>query len=247
MVRLKLGRFAAGVLDVKFTVKCPKCGATGELEIPDEKWASVQVDVIAGRVTPGRVCPHSFRFEVDQRGRILKCEEVGEAERPSTGPVRFSVQTALRSLGEDVLAALLTAGISEVSVMLVGSEGVTMGLRELMLRLLPQSVDPGALFYTATPEEYQRLPASMRKLMTVDVKSKTITNSAFDVEQLAWVRNVLTRAKMIQAEDPAEKLIQQETSKLRTTVSLLRHLAARRSVSTGSEAKEKKGTDAFEQ
>jgi len=232
---------------VKFTVKCPKCGATGELEIPDEKWASVQVDVIAGRVTPGRICPHSFRFEVDQRGRILKCEEVGEPERPSTGPVRFSVQTALRSLGEDVLAALLTAGISEVSVMLVGSEGVTMGLRELMLRLLPQSVDPGALFYTATPEEYQKLPASMRNLMTVDVKSKTITNSAFDVEQLAWVRTVLTRAKMIQAEDPAEKLIQQETSKLRTTVSLLRHLAARRSVSTGSEAKEKKGAGEFQQ
>jgi len=232
---------------MKFTVKCPKCGATGELEIPDEKWAALQVDVIAGRVVPGRVCPHSFRFQVNQQGRILKYEEVGAPEPPSMGPVHFSIQTALRSLGEDVLAALLTAGISEVSVMLVGSEGVAMGLRELMLRLLPHSVDPGALFYTATPEEYQKLPASMRNLMTVDVKSKRITSSAFDVEQLAWVRNVLTRAKMIQAEDPAEKLIQQETSKLRTTVSLLRHLAARRSVSTGSEAKEKEGAGEFKE
>jgi hypothetical protein len=207
----------------------------------------LQVDVIAGRVTPGRVCPHEFRFEVDQRGRILKYEEAGKTERPPTGPVRFTVQTALRNVGEDVLATLLTAGISEVSVMLVGSEGVTMGLRELMLRLLPQSVDPGALFYTATPEEYQKLPASMRSLMTVDVRSKTISNSVFEVEQLAWVRNVLTRAKMVQAEDPAEKLVLQETSKLRTTVSLLRHLAARRSVSAGRDAKEKKGSEESEQ
>jgi hypothetical protein len=225
---------------VKFIVKCPKCAATGELEIPDDKWASVQGDVIVGRVTPGRVCPHEFRFEVNRWGQILKYEEVGGLVRPSIGPVRFTVQSALRSLGEEALAALLTAGISEVSVMLVGSEGVTMGLRELMLRLLPHSVDPGALFYTATPEEYQKLPAAMRNLMTVDVKSKTVTNSAFDVEQLAWVRRVLTRAKMIQEEDSAEKLVCQETSKLRTTVSLLRHLAARRSVSTGAEARERK-------
>jgi len=232
---------------MKFTVKCPKCGATGKLEIPDEKWAAVQVDVIAGRVTPGRVCPHSFRFEVDRYGQILKCEEAGESPRPSEGPVRFTVQTALRNLGEDVLATLLTAGISEIPVLLVGSEGVTMGLRELMQRLLPHSVDPGALIYTATPEEYQGLPASMRNLMTVDVRSKKITNSAFDAEQLAWVRNVLTRAKMMQAEDPSEKLILQETSKLRTTVSLLRHLAARRSVSTGAEAKSKKTTNESEQ
>jgi hypothetical protein len=228
---------------VKFTVQCPKCGATGELEIPDEKWAAVQVDVIAGRVTPGRICPHSFRFEVNRQGRILKCAEMGAAAAPASGPVRFSVQSALRSLGEEVLAALLTAGISEISVMLVGSESVTMGVRELMLRLLPSSVDPGALFYTATPEEYQRLPASMRKLMTVDVRAKTITNPAFDAEQLAWVRNVLMRAKMVQAEDPAEQLILQETSKLRTTVSLLRHLAARRSRSVSDEAKRKKAAD----
>jgi hypothetical protein len=71
--------------------------------------------------------------------------------------------------------------------------------------------------------------------MTVDIVSKTVINSAFDEDQLAWMKRVLTQANTLTDKEDAEELVLKETSKLRTTVSLLRHLASRRGA--GSEGK----------
>jgi hypothetical protein len=77
--------------------------------------------------------------------------------------------------------------------------------------------------------------------MTVDLSKKTIINPAFDDDQLEWVRRVLQRANMVKDQEASENLILKETSKLRTTVSLLRHLATRRGA--GVEGKKKAGLE----
>ena len=93
---------------------------------------------------------------------------------------------------------------------------------------MPESVDVGAGVYMATKEEYETLSSSVKDHMTVDIVSKKIINPAFDEDQLAWMKRVLTQANMVTDKETSEELILKETSKLRTTVSLLRHLASRR-------------------
>jgi hypothetical protein len=135
----------------------------------------------------------------------------------------------------------LTSGISEETIVLVGSLAVTMGVREFMERVLPDSVDVGSAIYMVTKEEYEDLPASTKKHMTVNLNQKAITNPAFDDDQLEWMRKVLQRANMVTDQEASENMILKETSKLRTTVSLLRHLATRRGA--GIEGKKKAGLE----
>jgi hypothetical protein len=203
--------------------------------VPDEAWDKVEGSVMTGRVIEGKICPHEFRVEFSQSGLVLGYQTEGEPEQPQFRAVKFTVKTAIRNLGNDILAALLTAGVSEQTIVLRGSLPVTAGIRSFMERVLPDSVDVGACVYMVTKEEYVDLPESVKQHMTVDIASKTVTNSAFDEDQLAWIRKVLLRANMLANQEDAENLILQETSKLRTTVSLLRHLAARRGA--GSETR----------
>lgn len=207
--------------------------------MPDDAWNKVQGNIIMGRVVPGKVCEHGFKVEFSRSGLVLgyhafDAPDVEERIRP----VEFTVQTVIRNLGVEVAAALLTAGISEETVVLIGSLAVTMGIRSFMERVLPDSIDVGALIYMVTKEEYETLPESTKQHMTVDLSSKTITNPSFDEDQLAWMRKVLLQANMVTNKEAAETLILKETSKLRTTVSLLRHLASRRAA--GLEGTKKK-------
>lgn len=226
---------------MKLKVICPICHANGELDVPDEAWDRVQGTIMTGRVVEGKICPHEFRVEFSRTGHVLGYQTGKEAKGPQLRAVKFTVKTAIRNLGIDILAALLTAGISEETIVLKGSLPVTAGIRSFMDRVLPDSVDVGACIYMVTQEEYSELPDSTKQHMTVDIASKTITNSAFDEDQLAWIKKVLTRANMLANQEDAETLILQETSKLRTTVSLLRHLAARRAA--GSEARKQKDSE----
>ncbi len=227
---------------MKIKVVCPKCSTPGELEVPDDTWEKVQTRVITGRVVPGKICEHGFRVEFSQAGIVLGYSKLDEKSvEPEIRPVTFTVQTAIRNLSLDVLAALLTAGISEEPIILIGSLAVTIGVRDFMERGLPDTVDVGACVYMVTKEEYETLPTSTKQHMTINLVKKTIANSAFDEDQLTWMQRVLTRANMVTKKDAAEALILKETSKLRTTVSLLRHLAARRGA--GLEARENKETD----
>lgn len=214
---------------MKLPVKCPKCGKTGELDVPEGTWDKVQGDMIAGRILPGKICEHGFKIDFNRAGQVLAYHELDEpAEEYVVRPVKFNVKSILRNLNTDVVAEILTGGISGQTVVLLGSLAVTMGLRDFMERVLPDSVDVGALVYMVTPDEYDSLPESTKQYMTVDVRSKTVRNSPFDEEQLEWMRKVLIRANMVTNQDAAEQLILTETSKLRTTVSLLRHMASRR-------------------
>ncbi|MFX1563874.1 MAG: hypothetical protein ACFFDP_11285, partial [Promethearchaeota archaeon] len=214
---------------VKVTVKCPKCGTEGQLDIPDEKWTEIEGNVIVGRVTSGRVCSHEFSVEIDRSGKILKYDELKPAAEPQLRPVKFTVESAARNIGEDIVAALLTAAISEQRVLLVGADTVTRGIKDFMLRFLPESVELDALIKTVTREEYDQLSEETRSWMTVHLKDRKIVNSAFTEDQTEWIRRVIMRAKLLsrQTEKAAEELIQQEVMKLRTTVSMLRHLAAK--------------------
>jgi hypothetical protein len=197
--------------------------------VPDDAWNRVQGNIIMGRVIPGKVCEHGFKVEFSRSGLVLGYHDLDAPdEEEKIRPVEFTVQTAIRNLGVDVLAVLLTAGISEETIILIGSLAVTLGIRNFMERVLPDSIDVGALLYMVTKEEYATLPESTKQHMTINLSSKMITNSAFDEDQLAWMRRVLLQANMVTDKDPAEMLILKETSKLRTTVSLLRHLASRR-------------------
>ncbi len=214
---------------VKLKVTCPTCGISSELEVPEDAWDTVEGDVMVGRVPPGKVCEHGFKIEFSRDGAVLAYHDFDAPEAEyKVRPVRFTVQTALRNLSMDIVAALLTAGVSEQTIVLVGSLAVTMGVREFMERVLPESVDVGAFLYSVTKEEFATLPESLRQHMIINVSTKEITNSAFDEEQLVWMQKVLLRANMVTNQEAAETLVLKETSKLRTTVSLLRHLAARR-------------------
>lgn len=227
---------------MKLNVICPTCGTTGKLEVPAGAWDKTTGNVMTGRVPQGKICDHEFTVQFSRTGQVLGYpdKDAGE-EAYQVRPVRFTVQTAIRNLSIDVVSALLTAGISEETIVLVGSLSVTMGVRDFIERVLPDSVDVGALLYMVTKEEYVGLPDSTKNHMTVNLTKKKITNSAFDDEQLAWMRKVLTRANMVTNQEAAETLILKETSKLRTTVSLLRHLAARRA--SGIEGSKKEDTD----
>ena len=228
---------------MKLKVRCPQCGTTGELEVPDDAFEKVEGTIITGRVKPGNICEHGFVVEFSQAGLVLGYYGADATpEDLQVRPVRFTVQSITRNLGTDVVAAVLTAGISEVTVILIGSLPVTMGVRDFMERVLPDSVDVGSSLYMVTMEEYTALPASTKQYMTVNIATKEISNPAFDDEQLAWMRKVLIRASMVTNKDAAETLILKEASKLRTTVSLLRHLAARRSV-THEEPKKQEDTE----
>jgi hypothetical protein len=219
------------------------CSTPGELEVPDDVFAKAKSNIITGRVKPGKVCEHGFTVEFSRSGLILGYHDLDYTpEDQQVRPVRFTVQSITRNLGGEVVAALLTAGISEVTVVIIGSLPVTMGVREFMERVLPDSLDVGSSLYMVTLEEYMTLPESTKQYMTVNIATKEISNSAFDDEQLAWMRKVMLRAAMITNKDAAETLILKETSKLRTTVSLLRHLAARRSV-THEEPKKREDTE----
>lgn len=217
---------------MKLKVSCPICGTEGELEVPDSAWDKIQGTTMVGRVVAGKICPHEFNVEFSRAGLIVGYHEEGKPEEPEFRPVTFTVQTAIRNLGIDILAALLTAGVSEQTVVLKGSLPVTVGIRDFMDRVLPESVDVGACVYMVTKEEYEGLMDSTKQHMTVDIASKMITNSAFDEDQLAWMKKILTRANMVTNKEAAETLILKEASKLRTTVSLLRHLASRRGASS---------------
>ncbi|MDO8055419.1 MAG: hypothetical protein Q6361_01020 [Candidatus Hermodarchaeota archaeon] len=228
---------------MKLKVRCPQCGTTGELEVPDGAFEKVEGNIITGRVKPGKICEHGFVVEFSQAGLVLGYYGAdAKPEDLQVRPVRFTVQSITRNLGTEVVAAMLTAGISEVTVILIGSLPVTMGVRDFMERVLPDSVDVGSSLYMVTLEEYTSLPASTKQYMTVNIAMKEISNPAFDDEQLAWMRKVLIRASMVTNKDAAETLILKEASKLRTTVSLLRHLAARRSV-THEEPKKQEDTN----
>ena len=220
---------------MKLKVTCPICAEEGELELPEGVWDKIEGNTMVGRVVEGKICEHEFRVEFSRAGLILGYITEEEPREPEFRPVTFSVKTAMNNLGIDVLAALLTAGISEQTVVLKGSLPVTVGIRDFMDRVLPDSVDVGATVYMVTKEEYETLPESTKQHMTIDIPSKTITNSAFDEDQLEWMKKVLTRANMITDKEAAETFILKEASKLRTTVSLLRHLASRRAA--GSEGK----------
>jgi hypothetical protein len=220
---------------VKLKVSCPICHTEGTLEVPDETWDKVQGNTMTGRVVAGKICEHEFKVEFSQAGLILGYQAKGEPEPEDFRPVKFTVRTAYNNLGIDILSALLTAGVSEQTIVLIGSLPVTVGIRDFMERVLPDSVDVGSCLYMVTKDEYAGLPDSTKELMTIDIASKTITHPAFDTEQLSWMQKVLTRANMVSKNDVAETLILKETSKLRTTVSLLRHLASRRGA--GSEGK----------
>ncbi|MFX1301053.1 MAG: hypothetical protein ACFFDE_08925 [Promethearchaeota archaeon] len=223
---------------MKLVVSCPTCGTKGELEVPETTWERMESNIIMGRVPPGKVCEHGFKVEFSRSGLVLGYHDLNaEAKDFQIRPVSFTVQSAIRNLSIDVVAALLTAGISEETIVLMGSLAVTMGIREFMERVLPESVDVGSSIYMVTKEEYADLPESTKKHMTVDLSKKRIINSAFDDEQLEWVRRVLQRANMVTDQKASEDLILKETSKLRTTVSLLRHLATRRGA--GIEGKKK--------
>ncbi len=203
--------------------------------MPEGAWDKVEGITMTGRVVAGKVCPHEFRVEFSKAGLVLGYQTEGEPEEYDFRPVTFTVQTAIRNLGFDILAAILTAGVSEQTIVLKGSLAVTAGIRDFMERVLPESVDVGAGVYMATKEEYETLSSSVKEHMTVDIVSKKIINSAFDEDQLGWMRRVLTQANMVTDKKASEELILKETSKLRTTVSLLRHLASRRGA--GSEGK----------
>lgn len=213
---------------VKLKVTCPICHADGELEVPEGAWDKVQSTTMTGRVVAGKICPHEFRVEFSKAGLILGYQTEDEPEQADFRPVTFTVRTAIRNLGIDLLAAILTAGISEQTIVLKGSLPVTVGIRDFMNRVLPESVDVGACVYMATKEEYETLSSSIKEHMTVDVVSKKIINSVFDEDQLAWMKRVLIQANMLTDKEASEELVLKETSKLRTTVSLLRHLASRR-------------------
>ena len=228
---------------MKLLVRCPICSTPGELDVPDDAFVKAKSNIITGRVVPGKVCEHGFSVEFSRSGLVLGYHDLDAMpEDHKVRPVRFTVQSITRNLGVDVVAALLTAGISEVTIVLIGSLPVTMGVREFMERVLPDSLDVGSSLYMVTLDEYMSLPKSTKQYMTVNINTKEITNPAFDDEQLAWMRKVLLRAAMITNKDAAETLILKETSKLRTTVSLLRHLAARRSV-THEEPKKQEDTN----
>jgi hypothetical protein len=217
-----------GESGVKVTVKCPICGTVGQLDIPDEKWENIEGDVIVGEITPGRVCSHGFIVEIHRSGEILKYDELKPEAEPQLRPVRFTVQSACRNIGEDILAALLTAAISEKHVLLVGASAVTMGVKDFMERLMPESVELDALIKTVTREEYAQLPEETRSWMTVNLQERTVTNSEFNEDQMEWIRRAVVRAKILSNQEKvAEDLIAQEAIKLRTTVLMLRHLAAR--------------------
>ncbi len=224
---------------MKLQVSCPICSTQGELEVPEGTWDKIQGNTMTGRVVAGKICEHDFKIEFSRTGIVLGYTE-SEPEAPEFRPVTFSVQTAMNNLGIEVLSALLTAGISEQTVVLIGSLPVTVGIRDFMDRVLPESVDVGACVYMVTKEEYAALPESTKQHMTINVSKKAITNPAFDEDQLAWMQKVLTRANMVTNKEVAESLILKETSKLRTTVSLLRHLASRRGA--GSEAKKQQNS-----
>lgn len=213
---------------MKVTVKCPICEKVGQLEIPDEKWDDIEGDVIVGQVTPGRVCSHGFVIQIHRSGEILKYDELEPEAEPHLRPVRFTVQSACRNIGEDILAALVTAAISEKRVLLVGASAVTLGVKEFLVRLVPDSVDLDALLKIVTREEYAQLPEDTKSWMTVNLQDRTIANSAFNEDQIEWIRRAVVRAKILSnQEKTAENLINQEATKLRTTVLMLRHLAAR--------------------
>jgi len=220
---------------VKLKVSCPICQTEGILDVPEGTWGKVPGNTMIGRVVAGKICEHEFRVEFSRAGLILGYPTEGEPAPEDFRPVKFTVRTAYNNLGIDILSALLTAGVSEQTVVLIGSLPVTVGIRDFMDRVLPDSVDVGACLYMVTKDEYTGLPDSTKQLMTIDIASKAITNSAFDAEQLVWMEKVLTRANMVSNNEAAETLILKETSKLRTTVSLLRHLASRRGA--GSEGK----------
>lgn len=226
---------------MKLKVTCPICHAQGELDVPDEAWERVQGTIMTGRVVEGKICPHEFKVEFSRAGLVLGYQTGEEPEEPQLRTVKFTVKTAIRNLGIDILAALLTAGISEQTIVLKGSLPVTAGLRSFVERVLPDSVDVGACVYMVTKEEYADLPDSTKQHMTIDIASKAISNSVFDEDQLAWMKKVLIRANMLTNQEEAENIILQETSKLRTTVSLLRHLAARRAA--GSEKQKPQETE----
>ncbi len=223
-----VGLLRRGVTPVKLKVTCPICHTDGILEIPEDAWDKVEGTTMIGRVISGKVCPHEFRVEFSKAGLVLGYRTENEPEEYDFRPVTFTVQTAIRNLGFDLLAAILTAGVSEQTIVLKGSLAVTAGIRDFMERVLPESVDVGACVYMATKEEYETLSSSIKEHMTVDVVSKKIINSAFDEDQLGWMRRVLTQANMVTDKEASEELVLKETSKLRTTVSLLRHLASRR-------------------
>ncbi len=206
--------------------------------VPETAWERMESNIIIGRVLPGKVCDHGFKVEFSRSGLILGYHDLdGEKKDYQIRPVSFTVQSVIRNLSIDIVAALLTAGISEETIVLMGSLAVTMGIREFMERVLPDSVDVGSVIYMVTKDEYADLPESTKKHMTVDLSKKLIINHAFDDEQLEWVRRVLQRANMVTDQKASEDLILKETSKLRTTVSLLRHLATRRGA--GIEGKKK--------
>jgi len=217
-----------GESGVKVTVKCPICETSGQLDVPDNKWDDIEGDVIVGQVTPGRVCSHGFIVQIHRSGKILKYDELKPEAQPELRPVRFTVQSACRNIGEDILAALVTAAISEKRVLLVGGSAVTMGVKDFLERIVPESVNLDALLKIVTREEYSQLSEETRSWMTVNLQDRTITNSAFNEDQIEWIRRAVLRAKILSNQEKiAENLISQEATKLRTTVLMLRHLAAR--------------------
>ena len=218
---------------MKITVRCPKCGATKQLEMSDTVWLRVQKNVVVARVLPGALCEHGFRVYVTREGQIQGYDELEDLES-KVEPVQFNVGSALQTLGEEALATLLTAVIAEKPLILIGSPPITAGIKQLLRRLLPESVKPEAIIFSVTREQYEQLPESTRKMMTVDIKNSKVLNRIFDDEQLWWIRRALVRARMLLNQNIAEEIVLKEASKLRQTVSVLRHLAAR-SMTTGKE------------
>ena len=126
---------------MKLKVTCPVCGTEGELDVPEGAWEKFQGSTMTGRVVSGKICEHEFKVEFSRAGIVLGYPKEEEPETPEFRPVKFTVRTAIRNIGFDILAALLTAGISEETIVLKGSLPVTVGLRDFMERVLPDSVD----------------------------------------------------------------------------------------------------------
>jgi hypothetical protein len=209
--------------------------------VPDETFETIEGDILHGKVTAGKICPHPFTFELHRDGRILKIEK-WEREAEQVQLVKFTIQSASRNIGDEILAVLITAAISETPVIVVGFPAVTLGLLEFLGRVLPEGIDFDAIFKPVSRDEYETLTSADRQKMIVEIQGKKILNSVFDEEQLEWIRRALVRAKMISDQQAAENCIFQEAKKLRMTVSMLKYIAKRReSKPSDSESTESTG------
>lgn len=212
---------------MKISVTCPVCGTSGELNVPDETFETIEGDILHGKVKPGKICPHPFTFKLHRNGTIL---EIGtwEMETEQVQPVKFTIQSASRNFGDEILAVLITAAISETPVIVVGFPAITLGLQAFLGQLLPEEIDLTAIFQLVSRDDYAALSSVDRQKMIIEIQGKKILNSAFDEEQLEWIRRALVRAKMISDPQAAENCIFQEAKKLRMTVSMLKFIAKRR-------------------